>query len=98
MKKYFRYIKYVDNEEIDMTEQYDNPDTVKLNEVTLSNLSPQIRMNCIVNKTAYKSTNAVKLFYRDNNKLFEMYWHPGMISPDSGTNKDLCAPQILVRI
>jgi len=65
------------------------PEAAKLGEETVSYASPQMRIHCVPKKITKKSTNAVKLFYKGNDKLFEMYWHLGFFSPDTGTKKDL---------
>jgi hypothetical protein len=81
-----------------MQARFENPGAATLDEETVSYASPQMRIHCVAEKVAQKSTNAVKLFYKDNNQLFEMYWHPGIFSPDSGTKQNLMMPGIKVKI
>jgi len=82
-----------------MQVQFKNHEAVKLDEETASSDSLQMGIHCIEEKVAEKSTHSVKLFFKENNKLFEMYWNPGIFSPDnSGTKKDPCVPGKKVRI
>jgi hypothetical protein len=56
-----------------MQSRFTNPEAAKLDEETVSNASPQMRMSCVADKAAGKSTDAVQHFYMGKNKLFSKY-------------------------
>jgi hypothetical protein len=53
-----------------MKVQLENPDAAILDEETVSNASPQMRMNFVAEMAAYKSKNAVQNVNNDKNRLF----------------------------
>ncbi|MGD0681331.1 MAG: hypothetical protein ABR990_04695 [Terracidiphilus sp.] len=53
-----------------MSEQFQNPDAVKLKEETVINDSTQKRVNRVAERAAEKSTKAEQHFDKDNSNLF----------------------------
>jgi len=56
-----------------MQTRFENPQAVKLDEETVSNPSPQMTINCVAEKAAYKSTNVEQHFNKGINELFSKY-------------------------
>ena len=52
---------------------FENPEAAKLDEETVSNASPQMRMVCVAEKAAEKSTEAGQHSGMSYNKLFSKY-------------------------
>jgi len=67
---------------------FENPEAAKLDEETVSNASPQMRMVCVAEKTAEKSTEAGQHSGMSYNKLFSSTWYLGAFSPVRGAMKE----------
>jgi hypothetical protein len=56
-----------------MQTQFENPEAIKLNNVTASSASPRMRIICVAEKTAEKSTEAGQHSGTGYNKLVSKY-------------------------
>jgi hypothetical protein len=56
-----------------MQARFENFEAAKLDEETVSNASPQERINCVAEMDAYKSTNAEQHYNKGINQLFSKY-------------------------
>jgi hypothetical protein len=53
-----------------MAEQFENPQTTKVKDVTVSDLSPQKRIDRVADKAAEKPAKTEQRFDKDNSQLF----------------------------
>jgi hypothetical protein len=56
-----------------MHAHYENPEAAKLDEETVSNASPRMRMNCSAEQAAEKSTKSDLYVDKYKNRLFSKY-------------------------